>query len=305
MKKLWIPAVFLVIAAIGLTTFLFARVMTFESGIRRDMSVIPLKNDIYGKTVIDKDIDLWLLYQQDSISPDGMDQERDAHCQSLGVLLQKYHGIKVSLFWPSFSSNPDLWAREKGLIRDHQADYDWLMSYFTHRSAIRNHALQDGRIIDSPYPENTVSAVGEPTADEMWENYRTIGGGNGFYEENGDQYWQCTTFAWARFYEVYGFRSGARGNGCLHAQEIVRAHPTWFTITYYPVPVATFSDEARNGNKAGHVGFVEEVEGQYIWFSEGNVGTRGGIRFNYKMSFEEFFSRYPDVIFASPVGYWK
>ena len=158
------------------------------------------------------------------------------------------------------------------------------------------------RIIDCEYDNLIVDRYSDEAA-EIWERYRTIGGGNGFYEVNKRRYWQCTTFAWARFYEVYGYDSGAIGDGCFHATEIVREHPDRFKISVFPAPGATFSKWLTETNHAGHTGFVEAVEGEYMGISDGNFDGNGGIRFNYKVKISDFTARYPNTIYAVPTRY--
>ena len=83
---------------------------------------------------------------------------------------------------------------------------------------------------------------------------------------------QCTWFAWARFYQVYGFDSGARGNGKTNAREIVAAHGDKFELSSTPAAGATFSMEKNTlYPQYGHVGFIEAFDGEFIWVSEGNV----------------------------------
>ena len=112
---------------------------------------------------------------------------------------------------------------------------------------------------------------------------------------------QCTTFAWWRFYDTYGYDSGARGNGKGNAKEVVDANPDKFYLSNAPAPGAVFSQQNHN-----HVGFIEKVDDTYIWESDGNVffnGHRdgGGIRINYKWTYEDFFRFFgSDVTFAVP-----
>lgn len=114
---------------------------------------------------------------------------------------------------------------------------------------------------------------------------------------------QCTWFAWARFYQVYGFDSGARGNGKTNAREIVAAHGDKFELSSTPAAGATFSME-RNTlmPQYGHVGFVEAFDGEYVWISEGNVmfNGRGGNIWVHKVRWDEFKATYPDIVFAIP-----
>ncbi len=114
---------------------------------------------------------------------------------------------------------------------------------------------------------------------------------------------QCTWFAWARFHQVYGFDSGARGNGKTNAIEIVRAHSDKFELSSTPAAGATFSME-RNTlmPQYGHVGFVEAFDGEYLWISEGNVmfNGKGGNIWVHKVRWEDYKNAYPDIVFAIP-----
>ena len=81
---------------------------------------------------------------------------------------------------------------------------------------------------------------------------------------------QCTYYAWSRFYQVYGFSSGAFGNGKDNAREI-----------------------------------VEAFDGTNLWISEGNYtlsnGDNGYI-YIYRTTLQAFKAMYPDVVFAVPNG---
>ena len=176
-----------------------------------------------------------------------------------------------------------------------------LRDYYRCRNGIMEYG-EHSRIIPCEY-DNLVVKLDTPEAAQIWERYRTIGGGNGFYTVNKRRYWQCTTFAWARFYEVYGYDSGAVGDGCFHAIEIVRAHPTRFVKSTMPAAGATFSKWLTETNHAGHTGFVEAVEGDYMWISEGNYDSAGGIRFNYRIRISDFSRLYPNTIYAVPIRY--
>lgn len=83
---------------------------------------------------------------------------------------------------------------------------------------------------------------------------------------------QCTWYAWSRFYQVYGYDSGARGNGKTNAAEIVRAHPDKFVESSTPAPGGVISFD---GVGPGHVAFIEAVEGDTIWLFDGNYGGNG------------------------------
>ncbi|GEM_PF-5538949 len=119
---------------------------------------------------------------------------------------------------------------------------------------------------------------------------------------------QCTWFAWARFYQVYGYDSGARGNGEANAREIVAANPGKFQMSDSPAPGAVFSIPPYGGSGItvyGHVGFVEAFDGENIWISEGNVtlpGYGSGNMWFHKENWASYKARYPGIEFAVPVN---
>lgn len=117
---------------------------------------------------------------------------------------------------------------------------------------------------------------------------------------------QCTYYAWSRFYQVYGFSSGAFGNGKDNAREIVAAHGDKFSLSSTPSGGAVFSAQANTlCPQHGHVGFVEAFDGTNLWISEGNYtlsnGDYGYIHI-YRTTFQAFKSMYPDAVFAVPNG---
>ena len=79
-------------------------------------------------------------------------------------------------------------------------------------------------------------------------------------------YGQCTWFAWGRFYEIYGFDPGFRGDGWNCAQQLVAAHPDKFELSSEPQVGAIFSCIGRN-----HVGIVVGWDGTNITIQEGNL----------------------------------
>ena len=117
---------------------------------------------------------------------------------------------------------------------------------------------------------------------------------------------QCTYYAWSRFYQVYGFSSGAFGNGKDNAREIVAVHGDKFSLSSTPSGGAVFSAQANTlYPQYGHVGFVEAFDGTNLWISEGNYtlsnGDYGYIHI-YRTTFQAFKAMYPDVVFAVPNG---
>lgn len=117
---------------------------------------------------------------------------------------------------------------------------------------------------------------------------------------------QCTYYAWSRFYQVYGFSSGAFGNGKDNAREIVAAHGDKFSLSNTPSGGAVFSAQANTlYPQFGHVGFVEAFDGTNLWISEGNYtlsnGDYGYIHI-YRTTLQTFKAMYPDAVFAVPNG---
>ena len=85
---------------------------------------------------------------------------------------------------------------------------------------------------------------------------------------------QCTWFAWGRFYEIYGYDPGFRGNGNQCVGQLVNKHPDKFEKSKTPVAGAVFSTGL--GEKYGHVGIVLEVdeENDRIVIQDGNYNGK-------------------------------
>lgn len=145
--------------------------------------------------------------------------------------------------------------------------------------------------------------IGEVHSALKYENYITgdwtpfMVAGNPFGQK------QCTYFAWSRFYQVYGYDSGARGNGKTNAYEVFRTHRDKFDLSNTPSGGAVFSAEANTlYPEYGHVGFIEAFDGNNLWIAEGNVkinGSSGNI-WIHRMTWSAFKAMYPDVVFAVP-----
>ena len=130
-----------------------------------------------------------------------------------------------------------------------------------------------------------------------WSKFITIG--------NPFELGQCTYFAWSRFYQAYGFSSGAFGDGKDNAREIVSAHSNKFSLSSTPSGGAVFSAQKNTlYPQYGHVGFVEAYDGKNLWISEGNYKVNGkeGYIHIYRTTFQAFKAMYPDVVFAVPNG---
>ena len=149
--------------------------------------------------------------------------------------------------------------------------------------------------------ENYVIHEDDPEYELLWKMSFDMGGGNVFY------YWgslpggwddhQCTTYCWSRFYMVYGYDSGARGDGKYNAAQVVNRHPMQFYLSSTPKAGAVFSLQGREG----HTGFVEAFDGTNIWITDGNYDGKGTIRINYRYSWSGF-KKYggKNMIFAVP-----
>lgn len=103
------------------------------------------------------------------------------------------------------------------------------------------------------------------TTSPNFNNDAAWGSGNPF--TNGFR-GQCTWFAWGRFYEIYGFDGGFRGNGRDCVRQCIAAHPDKFAFSLDPVPGSLFSWTAAGQN---HVGMVVAVDGDNITIMDGNV----------------------------------
>ena len=114
---------------------------------------------------------------------------------------------------------------------------------------------------------------------------------------------QCTWFAWGRFYELYGYDPGFRGNGYQCAEQLVAAHPDKFELSYTTVKAgAVFSGQGRN-----HVGIVIKVDGDTITVQEGNLDGKTNTFQEAKSDWhtktytiQSLRNTYGGVVFANP-----
>ncbi len=116
---------------------------------------------------------------------------------------------------------------------------------------------------------------------------------------------QCTWFAWGRFYEIYGYDPGFRGDGYQCAGQLLAAHPDKFYKSDKPVPGAVFS---TNGVTRNHVGIIIAVDGDNITVQDGNYnGSNDSFAVaqndwgTWTTTLSEFQAKYGGgVIFANP-----
>lgn len=160
-----------------------------------------------------------------------------------------------------------------------------------------------------PVDENTYYPGSDARAAEMWQEAFSIGGGNPYYYAAINGKWsprQCTTFAWYRFYQYYGYDCGARGEGKVYANQVVATHPDAFRLSSMPTPGSIVSFPGTEENSHGHVAFVEKVDGEYMWYSEGNYDN-GGIRLNHRTSISALHQYYCGgatacLVYAVPIS---
>ena len=74
----------------------------------------------------------------------------------------------------------------------------------------------------------------------------------------------------------------------------------WFTLSSNPSGGAVFSTAPTATNPYGHTGWVEQVEGEYMWYTDGNIGSNKGVRVNNKMLIKDFNARRTWVKYAVP-----
>lgn len=116
---------------------------------------------------------------------------------------------------------------------------------------------------------------------------------------------QCTWFAWGRFYEIYGYDPGFRGDGYQCVGQLLAAHPDKFYKSDKPVPGAVFS---TNGVTRNHVGMIIAVDGDTITVQDGNYnGSSDSFAVakndwgTWTTTLSEFQARYGGgVVFANP-----
>ena len=117
-------------------------------------------------------------------------------------------------------------------------------------------------------------------------------------------YGQCTWFAWGRFYELYGYDPGFRGNGWDCVNQLLAAHPDQFERSLSPVDGAVFS-----GIGANHVGIVISINDDTLTVQEGNLdgitNTFQDARKDWHTTIytlDQLRSVYRGVVFANPIN---
>lgn len=117
--------------------------------------------------------------------------------------------------------------------------------------------------------------------------------------------YQCTTYAKYRFTQVYGVTYDSNGNGIEVAPNIVASSNVspYFQLT--STPTAGSIGSCTTDSSAGHVFFVERVDGDTMWISEGNVENDtlpyGGLWFNHPVSVSTYQNE-KMATYANPIG---
>ncbi len=153
------------------------------------------------------------------------------------------------------------------------------------------------------YPEDTYFPYSDPQCQSLWNTIVADINANSAISGTYTGSMQCTTFAnWRLWkYTGHGVRpNGTHGNGASMASDLATYYPDEYELSYTPKAGAIFSAGGVTGQH-NHVGFVEKVDGDTMWVSDGNVGTHG-IRLNYKWNIDFFNNtKYGgDVIYAIP-----
>jgi surface antigen len=218
------------------------------------------------------------------------DEEYELWLVASGELEKHFIELNISLPSNEDDKQKALTAAAKVIVSQKDI-YGTIYNDYTYASVVGNYGFEGGKLTGE---ENVVLSAEE--ASSLWSQ---IAIGNPFYTAgiiNGYDPRQCTTFAYWRFLKYYGYPAGATGNGNQWAEQVVAAHPDKFVLSDNPAPGAIYS--LYGGDNSNHVGFVEKVEGDYMWISDGNVNNYG-IRLNYKMAIAGFNSGY--VKYAVPI----
>lgn len=258
----------------------------------------------------------WYFINDKSIKPNGIDNQYDKYAQCF--IDTAYSGEKKDSY--SISTSDGCWKKVEDLYgvsinseikNTASMFYDELKNSSSYVEASKIGELFE----EDKYPENSMFAFGTPEGNAIWNRCFNDAAGGHFtlYSTTNPQ---CTDFAHWRFYLMYGTDWRGAGNGKDCVDNIVNTFPDENHTTpngYYfkkvdePVAGAVFSvGPTQYSPDAGHVGFVEKVDGDYMWFSDGNVivlGRGNGLRINSrcKTNLFEKYIQYGEVVYALPV----
>ena len=108
----------------------------------------------------------------------------------------------------------------------------------------------------------------------------------------------CTEWVHLFMYLAYGKdfntnpgRDGGDGNGANIARTLAMRYDEW-EMSPVPTAGAVFSVQYTNGG-AGHVGMITKVEGDRVWWCDGNIGGSGyNTRINQETTLQDFMTRF-------------
>lgn len=167
--------------------------------------------------------------------------------------------------------------------------------FFNMRKSTYYSSGGDGGELLENYEENTFLKYGTAECDTLWNQIasdwqnsgKAFTGNWGAYP--GEDWKQCTTFASWRLWIATGKVHGtAGGNGKYVAKNLCDAYPDEYTYSTEPAGGAIFSKPETLLNQYGHVGYVEKVEGDYMWISDGNISPGHSVRINYKVLISDY-----------------
>jgi hypothetical protein len=155
---------------------------------------------------------------------------------------------------------------------------------------------------ETTYPENTYLIGGTSECENFW-NSITNDSANKTNFILSPYYRQCVDVSHWRFWTLYetDFSIYEDGNGEMLVKDIVQnfgdsSHTTpngyYFSNSTEPSGGAIFS-RAVNAGHGRHTGMIEKVEGDYLWFTDGNVTLSGkakGARVNVKVAISDFLN---------------
>lgn len=184
---------------------------------------------------------------------------------------------------------------------DMRKNISTLTSKFKSASASSNGINGTVEMLD--YPEDTFLAYSSAECQNLWSTIVSDIKSNPAISNTWIGSMQCTTFAnWRLWkYTGHGVRpDGGNGDGSTMAETLVNNYPDEYELSSSPKAGAIFST-GRINSSMNHVGFIEKVEGDIMWVSDGNV-SGGGIRVNYRWNIDYFNNtKYRgDIIYAIP-----
>lgn len=175
--------------------------------------------------------------------------------------------------------------------------------YIAHEYQGDVNQLFDGETKNLLYETDECQALWDQIFSDHYANITVLYSGN--WNRSSPQ---CTDFASWRLWKQYGHGT-AGGDGRSVAANLVKAYPNEFALSTNPKAGSIFS---FGDGYWGHVGYVEKVEGDIMYTSEGNAGVSGtlgvngdgdhSIKLNSPISVAYFKRNHSNLQFAVPIG---